>query len=289
MVGIKKIHFVLGDNIRTVEDIAKDCSKDMQENMRAIGLNQVPTDNERLLWDMIQELYGKFETKPDCILIGHSLPYIKANSQTTILGDHIPVFFFSGMPCAIFHKTIQIAKDLIESGVYKTILAIGADKAYSDRERIFFGTIMGDGVVGVLLTADTTDNSILGNNLSTTIFAPDGENSEPDDIAKFRANNAIMMRTAINTCLTNSGLKEVDYFVTHTSNRTFWDGMAELLRCDRSKFLDQNICNTGHMNSHDSFYHYAYWCEQDVIKKGDIVMLINPGFGGTQGCTLIKR
>lgn len=289
MVGIKKFAYVLGKNHRTVEDIAWFCTEEVQKNMRKIGLDKIHTDNKRMLWDMIREAYHQIDEKLDCILIGHSLPFIRGNSHPIQFDKEIPVYFFSGQPCAILHKTVQLGKELIESGVYNKILVVGADKAYSDSERVFFGTIMGDGVVAMLLTDDADSNKILGNFVSTTIFAPNGENSEPEDILKFRDNNALMMRKAILNCMKEIDLDEVDYFVTHTSNRTFWDVMAKLLRCPREKFLDQNICNTGHMNSNDSFYHYIYWCEQGVIKPRDVVMLINPGFGGTQGCTLIKR
>ena len=154
---------------------------------------------------------------------------------------------------------------------------------------MFFGTIMGDGVVAMLLTEDAKCNEILGGLVSTTIYAPNGENSESEDIRKFRENNALMMRKAILDCMEKAGLAKVDYFVTHTSNSIFWDGMAKLLRCPREKFLDQNIRSTGHLNSNDSFYHYFYWCKQGVIRPGNVVMLINPGFGGTQGCTVIQR
>lgn len=289
MVGIKKVACVLGKNRRTVEDIAGFCTEEVQQNMRKIGLVQIPTDNKKMLWDMIGEAYNQIDETPECILIGHSLPFIRGKSQPLLFEKEIPVYFFSGLPCAIYHKTVQLGKELIESGVYNKILVVGADKAYSDRERVFFGTIMGDGVVAMLLTDDAENNKLLGSFVSTTIFAPDGENSEPEDIEKFRDNNALMMRKAILNCMKEAGLDEVDYFVPHTSNSAFWDGMAELLRCPREKFLDQNIRNTGHMNSNDSFYHYTYWCEQGVIKPRDVVMLINPGFGGTQGCTLIKR
>ena len=289
MVGIKKAAYLLGRNHRTVEEIAGFCSEDVQKSMREIGLDRVPTDNQRILWDMIEAAYHQVDETPDCILIGHSLPFIRGNSQPLQFDEKIPVYFFSGLPCAILHKTVQLGKELIESGIYHKIMVIGADKAYSDRERVFFGTIMGDGVVAMLLTEDAECHEILGSLVSTTIYAPNGENSEPEDIRKFRENNALMMRKAIFDCMEKVGLANVDYFVTHTSNSTFWDGMAKLLRCPREKFLDRNIRNTGHMNSNDSFYHYFYWCGQGVIQPGNTVMLINPGFGGTQGCTVIQR
>lgn len=289
MIGIKEFSYVLGSKVRSVEDVASFLTKKEHEDMRKIGLDHVVTDNDKSLWKMVEEAYGKITEKPDIILIAHSLPFIRGNKTIIRFADDIPVFFLSGLPCAIMHKAVETARQLILAKVYQKILVIGADKAYSDRERVFFGTIMGDGVVALLISEDAKENLILGNRVSTTVYASDGENSEPDDIAEFRLKNAVMMRDAIMVLLKNRKVRDLDYFVTHTSNRTFWDVLAPLLDYPRDRILDSNIKNTGHMNSHDSFYHYLYWCEQGVIQPGDLVMLINPGFGRTQGATLIQR
>lgn len=289
MIGISEFAFELGSHVRTVEDIASICPPGEAEQMRSIGLDQVPTDNERMLWDMMEAAYRRLETKPDCILIAHSLPFIQTNGCDRALDPSIPTYFLSGLPCAIMHRAVETGAQLIRRGTYQNVLVIGADKTYSDQERVFFHTIMGDGVAALLLSERAEANLILSSWISTTIFAPEGENSAPEDIADFRQRNPAMMRAAIEKCLSLAGLAEVDYFVTHTSNRKFWDGLSALCHVPREKFLDGNIRNTGHMNSHDSFYHYFYWRQQGVIQPGDKVMLINPGFGGSQGCTLLQR
>ena len=289
MIGIREFAFELGSHVRTVEDIASMCSAEEVRQIHNIGLEQIPTDNERMLWDMIEAVYQKIETKPDCILIAHSLPFIRTNGSECLLDPSIPTYFLSGLPCAIMHRAVEAAVQMIRRGSWNTVLVIGADKAYSDQERVFFQTIMGDGVVALLLSDRAEEHFILSSWVSTSIFAPDGENSDPEDVADFRQRNPTMMRVAIETCLSLASLTEVDYFVTHTSNRTLWDGLSGLCHVPREKFLDGNIRNTGHMNSHDSFYHYLYWCRQGVIRPRNRVMLINPGFGGSQGCTLLQR
>lgn len=289
MIGVKEFAFELGSHVRTVEDIASICPAGEAEQMRDIGLERIPTDNERMLWDMIEVAYQRIETKPDCILIAHSLPFIRTNGGNHVLAPSIPIYFLSGLPCVIMHRAVEIGMQLIRRGIYQNVLVIGADKAYSDQERVFFHTIMGDGVVALLLSERAEEHFVLSSWISTTIFAPEGENSNPKDIADFRLRNPTMMRAAIEKCLSRAGMAEVDYFVTHTSNRKFWDELSALCHVPREKFLDGNIRNTGHMNSHDSFYHYFYWCQQEVIRPGNRAMLINPGFGGSQGCTLLQR
>lgn len=287
MIGIKAYCTVTGKHVRTVEDIGAFVTPEERRVMRNIGLHRIPTDNDRPLEDMIFEGYRKLGARPDCILIAHSLPFIRGNLSTLLPCGDIPTFYLSGLPCAIMHKAVDVACRMLENSLYSSILVIGADKAYSDKERVFFNTIMGDGVVLILLEQGAPYHRILSRYVSTSVYAANGENSDPKQISQFRSVNAVLMRNAIFRCMEAAGISEIDHFSTHTSNRKFWDMVSPLCNIPREKFMDKNICNTGHMNSHDSFFHYFYWCEQGRIRPGDITMLINPGFGGSQGCTLI--
>lgn len=290
MVAIKEFAWELGREVRSVDEIAVGYPEEEIRHMRKIGLDRIPTDNQRMLWEMIWDVCRQIKKKPDCILIVHSLPFIRRDGQEIDTGwKDVPIYFMSGMPCAIMHRGVETAVLLVNKEVYHSVLVIGADKAYSDQERIFFGTIMGDGVVALLIEKGDGAHEILSGYVSSTVLAPDGENSSESDILAFRGANLSLMRRAMERCLEKAGLEKVDYYVTHTSNREFWDALALLTKIPRDTFLDANICNTGHLNSHDSFYHYFYWCGRNVILPEQTAMLINPGFGGTQGCTLLKR
>lgn len=287
MIGFSDYAVVKGKDLRTVEQIASFCSEETRQKMHEIGLRQVQTDNKALLADMIAEAYHKTGRTPDCVFVAHSLPFIRRNDGD-IPGIDVPIFYLSGEPCAIMHKAVEMACMMIENNFYDSVMVIGTDKAYSDRERVFFDTIMGDAAAALLLEQGGV-NKILASHVSTTIIAPDGENSSEEEIQKFRAVNVSLMRSAIHGCMEKAGVDKVDHFITHTSNRKFWDSLAALMKIPRELFLDCNICKTGHMNSHDSFIHYLDFCEQGVIAQGETVMLINPGFGGTQGCTIIRN
>lgn len=289
MIGISEYSVITGRHQRTVEDIASFYNSDKHNQMHKIGLDTIPTDNDRMLSDMISEACTKIQQYPDLILVAHSLPFIRiSNSEYSYFNKKIPTYYLSGLPCVIMHKAVEIACKMISNKTYNNILVIGADKAYSDNERIFFDTIMGDAVVAILLNAMASNHHIISSEVSTTVIASEGENSSQEDIIRFRNMNVSLMRTAIQNCLLKAMMADVDRFVTHTSNRKFWDSMAIMMKCPRSKFLDNNISNTGHMNSHDSFLHYFHYYEKGIIQSGETSMLINPGFGGSQGCTIIK-
>lgn len=290
MIGITAHRFEVGKHLRSVEEIALSSTERERQEMHRIGLEQIPTENETQLESMIASAWSRFpeESRPDCVLIAHSLPFIRRSYCLSMPCGTVPTFYLSGLPCAIMHKAVDVACRMLKRNMYHRVMVIGADKAYSDQERIFFNTIMGDAAVLLLLEREAPENQILAQYISTTVYAADGENSDSESVQRFRNVNASLMRDAIRRCMKAAEVEQVNYFVTHTSNRLFWDVVSALCGYPRDIFLDGNICNTGHMNSHDSFFHYFYWKEQGVLKTGDLVMLINPGFGGTQGCTLLR-
>ena len=76
MTVIKEFACELGSRIQKVEKIALNYPTEEIMHMHKIGLERIPTDNDRLLQEMIQAVCGKITGKPDCILIAHSLPFI---------------------------------------------------------------------------------------------------------------------------------------------------------------------------------------------------------------------
>ena len=288
-VGIINHSAVLAEKKRTVEEIVNGDKKEA-EHMRNIGLDKVPVDNERLLEDMILEAVKKNDTQPDLIIIAHSMPFIFSDWKKFMKEmNPVEIISMGGMPCAAMHAAVSAACKYIENEIYNEILVVGADKAYSDKERCFFHTIMGDGVVALLIKKKGFQSEIISSNVQTCVIAANGENSDEKDIAEFRAANAVLVRSAIEKTVKDADLSmdDIDYYIPHTSNKTFWDVLSKLMHVDRDKFLDVNMRSTGHMNSHDSFYHFLKLIEDGTIKDGDKVLLVNPGFGGTQGCTLI--
>ena len=89
MIGIKEFAFELGSDMRTVEDIASICPAGEAEQMRSIGLERIPADNERMLWDMIEAAYQRIETKPDCILIAPFHSYKRRQPRARSIHSHL--------------------------------------------------------------------------------------------------------------------------------------------------------------------------------------------------------
>ena len=83
-------------------------------------------------------------------------------------------------------------------------------------------------------------------------------------------------------------LNDIKYIFPHTPYTQIWDIMAKILDYPRERIWTNYIEETGHLNSNDSFYHYLKAIEQRIVKKDDVVLLLNNGFGGSRGSTILK-
>jgi len=305
--GFKYMEYNLPSLISVEDIIGKlNYSSNMLNKIKEGGLLKIPANNNILLTNLIRDAVVNILTKEDSlqkkiknIYLAHSLPFLSSANFPFFehcfkgLGfENIPKIALSGQPCSILHfATYLSGLELDNYGKNEGVLIIGADKAYSNKERVFFNSAMGDAVFVGFLTKNIENNQILTSYTHTNIIAYNGEKSDNEQIDKYRATNPSLIRLAIETALkqANLSINDIKYIVPHTPYNQIWDSIAILMKISRRKFLTNYISETGHLNSNDSFIHYIRAVRENLISKGEIALLINPGFGGTRGITIIKR
>lgn len=276
------------------------------ERLYAGGLKRVPVDEEATLVEMVRQAVVRLVERVEGlvhrthgILFAHSLPVL-APAEMSFLDaclerlhlDAVPRIAVTGQPCSILHMAIRLAGDwLNEAPPHTGILLIGGDKAYSAEERIFFNSAMGDAVVAGFVTRGAAVHRILACVSDTKLFACQGEYSAPERIAQFRSNSPALVRDTVERCLASGGvtLSDLTYIVPHTPYHQMWDTFGTFLRFPLERILTRYLGETGHLNSNDSLVHYVQAVKEGIINSGDLALLINPGFGGTRGCTLILK
>lgn len=307
---IEKMIYVLPDKMCTTEEIVKEAGygQDVADRIKQSGVYSVAMDNGTLLTTYINQALKKIkEEVPDIknrvrhIVFVHSIPFLSPKNvdfaRLCFMEDEdfqrVPYFALSGQPCAIFHMGLQVSKYLLmasEGNGDEGVLLIGADKGYCSDDRIFFNTIMGDSVLGAFITENGEGIRILSSCSNSHIVGYAGENTPEDITVEFRKLNPLYIRNVMEACAGQAGLtlKDVKYVVPHSCNMQLWDSVAEISRFPRERILDRYLHSTGHLNSNDSFIHYLRGIRDGFIKRGDICILVNPGFGGTRGCTLLQ-
>ena len=280
---------------------------DMVARLHSGGLRRVPVGNGGPLPALVNRAIGHLNAavpnlseRTHGVVFAHSIPLL-APADVPFLDmclegqglEQVPRVAVRGQPCAILHMAIQLAACWLQDVPEEKcgILLLGADQAYSVKDRIFFGSAMGDAAVAGFLSREAIHDRVLASVSECEVIAYEGEMSPPEDIARFRKLNPLYIRHAVETCLNQAGakLEDLAFIVPHTPYMMIWDTMADLLRFPRERILTTYLCETGHLNSNDSFVHYVRAANEGLIQEGDLALLVNPAFGGTRGCTLIRR
>jgi 3-oxoacyl-[acyl-carrier-protein] synthase III len=307
-IGFEHMVFELPDHRVDVATLVREAGhgEDMVSRLHSGGLRSVPIQLGGNLTYLVRRAVTSlafkvrdFPTRTGAIVFAHSVP-ILAPMHTPFLEtcviDHpldlVPRVAIGGQPCAVLHFAVSVAEAWLHNlPEDKGVLLIGADKGYAATDRVFFGTAMGDAAVAGFLTRTSRQHFVLASVSDCEIVACYGEDSAPEQITRFRQLNPLYIRAAIEACIARGGirLQELAFIVPHTPYIMIWDAVAELMRFPRNRILTDYIGETGHFNSNDSFAHYIRACEEGRICEGDKVLLVNPGFGGTRGSTLLQR
>jgi 3-oxoacyl-[acyl-carrier-protein] synthase-3 len=211
--------------------------------------------------------------------------------------------------CSGFLYALVTASQFIETGKYKKIIVVGADKMssiidYTDRQTC---VIFGDGAGAVLLEADTEGNGIVDSILrsdgagATELYMKAGGSRYP--ASKETVENkehyviqhgAVVFKHAVkNMADTSAELVEkngldgdsIDFLVPHQANLRIIDATARRLGLDSDKVL-VNIEKYGNTTSAT-----IPLCLRDFeskFKKGDNLILAAFGGGFTWGAVYLK-
>ncbi|MFX0575060.1 3-oxoacyl-[acyl-carrier-protein] synthase III C-terminal domain-containing protein [Nocardia nepalensis] len=268
-----------------------------RHKLRDGGLLAVPVAKLNLA-GLIREVIERL-AQTDCraVVFAHSLELedTVCGRLVDLLTEAIPSLeqaplLVSGRPCSIIHLGVELAARLWRRRPDGTVLLLGGDVAEHHDDRFFFGSAMGDAVVGMTFGGVPALGEILAVSSSWHVIAADGAASSADDIARFRAQNPTAIRQTITDTLAKADLtwSDLSAIVPHTPYRTIWDTTAQLCKFPRERILDQRIGETGHLNSNDVVVHMITAIRDGRLSSGDIAALVSPGFGGTRGCTLVR-
>jgi 3-oxoacyl-[acyl-carrier-protein] synthase-3 len=305
-IGFEHLTMVVPSTSKSVFDLADSLGEPAAtaELLRCNGLSRVPVaigwSTADLIDAAIRQVLIEASSLRDrigLVLLVHSLPAPAPHDVDLIalcLDPHgladVPAVVITGQPCAILHQAIALAASWTSTADDKAVLIVGADVANHDQERIFFGSAMGDAAIAGLLIPNASRHQLLATLSDTKVYAWNGEYSPKEAVERFRSANPSMIRAAIENCLAMADLKveDVSLICAHTPNRLIWDSVAALLRVPRDRIYDDRVVATGHLNSNDSFVHYLNAIQVGRLHPGDIAVLINAGFGGTRGCTVLR-
>jgi 3-oxoacyl-[acyl-carrier-protein] synthase-3 len=214
--------------------------------------------------------------------------------------------------CSGFPYALQMGAKLIESGVQKKVMVIGADVMssiidYTDRATC---VIFGDGA-GAVLLEPCAEGEIglidyfheIDGSGAPSLNMPGGGSLHPPTAETVAANMHVVhqdgqavykfavrkMAEATETVLTRNGLtgKDLGCFIPHQANKRIILSTAERLGLPLDRVVI-NIDRFGNTTAATIPMAMRTAIDEGMLKKGDLVLLASVGAGFTVGATLLQ-
>ena len=256
--------------------------------------------------------YQKNAADIDALLIATSSPDMPMPSTANIVCDKLQLSnvwaFDMNAACSGFLYALDMGAALIETGRYKNVVVVGADKisAYVDRTDRSTNILFGDGagavwlepsaetgILDALLLSDGKGIEYLNIKGGGALYPYDAEDWNPDhrylrQDGKVVFKNAVTaMSAACETLLKKNDLTidDVNWLVAHQANKRIIDAVGKELGIEEYKALN-NITYSG--NTIAATIPLCMWEFKDQIKKGDLLLLTAFGAGFSWGASLLQ-
>jgi len=230
--------------------------------------------------------------------------------QTKLGLKDIPAFDLSAA-CSGFIYAVSMAKAYIESGMYKTVLLVGAEELtkftdWTDRSTC---VLFGDGAGAMLLSASDENQDLLSvylgadGSFSDLLFLPAGGTRKPttlDTIMQklhtikmsgrevFKAAVPKMVYAAEKALdLASKKLEDIKLFIPHQANMRILEAVAKKLDISMERVF-VNLHKTGNISAATTITALDEAIKTGKLIKGDLVELIAFGAGFTWGAAVIR-
>jgi 3-oxoacyl-[acyl-carrier-protein] synthase III len=266
--------------------------------------------------EVVRQILSKTNTTPDeidmliCATVTPDTAFPDtANTILDKVGAKSAFGYDINAACSGFLFALTTGAKFIESGMYKKVIIIGADKMssivdYTDRTTCI---IFGDGAGGVMLEPSTDGNGVIDSVLRSDgsgrefLHMKAGGSLKPasaETVAKrehfvyqdgkpvFKAAVNGMVNT-VNQVLqrNNMTVDDITWLVPHQANMRIINSVGDMLDIPKEKTMI-NIHKYG--NTTAGTLPLCLWEYEPLLKKGDNLMLTAFGGGFTWGSTLVK-
>lgn len=236
-------------------------------------------------------------TTPD-----NSFPSVACKLQGQLGVGTIPAFDVQAV-CGGFLYGLDIAKNMLKSGAYKTILLTCAEKMsslvdWTDRNTAI---LFGDGAGAMILRNDNTtqgiiDTAIYSDGALGDLLYTDGGISSTRTTGSIKMNGNIVFKLAIEKMIESSvtllsknniSVSEIDYFIPHQANIRIIDNIATRMQISKERLIstiDQHAnCSAA---SIPLAFHFAM--QNGKFKQNDLILFTAFGAGLTWGSAIYR-
>ena len=227
------------------------------------------------------------------------------------IGATQAVCFDVSAACSGFLYAMEIARQFIATGTYKTILVIGADKLssivdWTDRNTcVLFGDGAGaailqhrEGARGIITTSMGSDGR-----LSDILYTPGGGSAAPitaenihEKLSTIRMNGRETYKQAVKAMMESSQqalrqagvtIDEIKCIIPHQANLRIIEAIADRLEVPLAKF-HINLDRYGNTSAAAVAIAFDEAARQQRFQRGDLILLVVFGGGLTWAASVIE-
>ncbi|WP_133712206.1 beta-ketoacyl-ACP synthase III [Myroides indicus] len=260
----------------------------------------------------LAEVYHKDLRSAEALIVATSTPDMPMPATANIICQKLNLntlwAFDVNSACSGFLYALDLGASLIESGRYRNIIVVGADKisSYVNIKDRNTNILFGDGAGAVWLEASSDEgiiDAVLRSNGSGKDFLniegggslyPFSDESFQDDKKYIKQDGKIVFKNAIqgmrDTCIevmqrNNFSVQDIQWLVPHQANQRIIDAVGKEIDIDQHKTLT-NIKYYG--NTIAATIPLCIWENTTVLNKGDLILLTAFGAGFSWGASLLK-
>ncbi len=252
----------------------------------------------------------------DLIVVATISPDMFFPSTACIIQDKIGAKkawgFDVSAACSGFLFALVTAAQFVETGAYRKVLVIGADKMsgitdYTDRNNcILFGDAaaavlleptedMSVGLLDSILCCDGSGGKFLHMKGGGSLNPPTHETVDKGWHYLYQDGKSVFKVAVIGMADVSAEIlkrnnltgKDVDWLVPHQANLRIIDATAERMELDKSKVMI-NIDRYGNTTAATVPLCLSEWWQNGKLKKGQTIVLATFGAGYTWGSALVK-
>ncbi len=249
----------------------------------------------------------------DCLMVATSTPDMLMPATANIIAGKLGIeniwAFDINAACSGFLYALNMGSSLVESGRYKRVLVVGADKisSYVDVYDRSTNILFGDGAGVVLLEPSADQNGLLDAILMSngtgkeSLHIEGGGSMYPASETSIEAgrhfikqDGKVVFKNAIqsmsDTCINvvkrnNYTMNDVQWLIPHQANKRIIDAVGKEIEIEEGKTL-VNIEKYG--NTIAATIPLCMWENVHRLKKGDLILLTAFGAGFSWGSTLLN-
>lgn len=189
--------------------------------------------------------------------------------------------------CSALFSALKMGYNMLSTDKStNAILCVSGDVLSPNVNREVIYNVLSDGACAVLLEKNTNANTLLTFKHITKGYYWNVEKMESYIIASYFPT----AKALINQTLNEAGITidQLNWIIPHNVSLRSWKILCGLLGYPIEKVFTKNISAIGHCIGADNIINLTDALESKVIKKDDLVLLFNFGFGSNWSSILMK-